>query len=59
MEELATAEAAGNVNGQRVAAALGVIEEGTDTEPADLDPEYAEDPGLAQAPEDEQLALFP
>ncbi|MEU8728069.1 DUF3962 domain-containing protein [Streptomyces tendae] len=59
LEELATAEAAGDVNVQRVAAALGVIEEGTDTEPADLDPEYAEDPGLAQAPEDEQLALFP
>ncbi|MEU4351758.1 DUF3962 domain-containing protein [Streptomyces sp. NPDC023838] len=59
LEELATAEVAGNVNGQRVAAALGVIEDGTDTEPADLDPEYAEDPGLAQAPEDEQLALFP
>lgn len=59
LEELATAEVAGNVSGQCVAAALGVIEEGADTEPADLDPEYAEDPGLAQAPEDEQLALFP
>ncbi len=30
-----------------------------DTEPADLDAEYAEDPRLGQAPEDEQLALFP
>lgn len=45
-------------DGQRVVAALGVIAEEADTEPADVDPEYAEDPGLAQAPEEEQLLLF-
>jgi hypothetical protein len=57
-EESVTTEAEGSANGQRVVAALGVIAEGVDTEPADLDPERAEEPGLAQAPEDEQLTLF-
>ncbi|MBV6703227.1 pPIWI_RE module domain-containing protein [Kitasatospora aureofaciens] len=46
-------------------AALGVItateetelEEGAETE-GELDPEHSEDPGLAQAPQDEQLMLF-
>lgn len=36
----------------------GVIAEEADTEPADVEPECAEDPGLAQAPEDERLAPF-
>ena len=47
-------------------AALGVITESGETEAgagaeteAELDPELSEDPGLAQAPEEEQLALFP
>ncbi|MGR8007688.1 pPIWI_RE module domain-containing protein [Streptomyces hypolithicus] len=57
-EESAAAEAKSSVNGQRVVAALGVIAEAADTEPADVDPECAEEPGLAQAPEDEQLSLF-
>ncbi len=56
--EPATAEATSTTNGHRVVSALGVIAEATDTEPADLDPECTEEPGLGQAPEDEQLALF-
>ncbi|MFJ6512662.1 pPIWI_RE module domain-containing protein [Streptomyces sp. NPDC091406] len=57
--ETADIGAKSSAEGQRVVAALGVIAETTDTEPADVDPECAEEPGLGQAPEDEQLTLFP
>ncbi|WTX76421.1 RNAseH domain-containing protein [Streptomyces sp. NBC_00647] len=58
LEEPVADEVEGTADGQRVVAALGVIAEEANTEPADVDPECAEDPGLAQAPEEEQLVLF-
>ncbi|MFJ2231318.1 pPIWI_RE module domain-containing protein [Streptomyces halstedii] len=57
-EEPFPAETKGGVDDQRVAEVLGVIAEAVNIEPVDVDPEYAEEPGLAQAPEEEQLALF-
>ncbi|MFD9540134.1 pPIWI_RE module domain-containing protein [Streptomyces sp. NPDC060022] len=59
LEQVAEPQPKSTSEGQQLVAALGVIAETVDTETADMDPEFTEEPGLAQAPEDEQLTLFP